>query len=53
MALGPERANLNFDILHKDFDSILRKISKFWMSAIRLVRGGWTATRKASWITSF
>ena len=24
-----ERANLNFDILYKDFDAILSKISKF------------------------
>ena len=29
MASYPEGANLNFDILHKDFDAILRKISKF------------------------
>ena len=29
MELYLERANLNFDILHKDFDAILSKISKF------------------------
>ena len=29
MASYPERADLNFDILHKDFDAILREISKF------------------------
>ena len=26
-----ERANLNFDILHKHFDAILSKISKFYI----------------------
>ena len=29
MASYPEEANLNFDILHKDFDAILSKVSKF------------------------
>ena len=29
MASYPERAYLNFDILHKDFDAISKEISKF------------------------
>ena len=29
MVSFPERADLNFDILHKDFDAILKEISKF------------------------
>ena len=29
MASYPERADLNFDILHKGFDAILIEISKF------------------------
>ena len=28
MASYPERPNLNFDILHKDFDAILSEVSK-------------------------
>ena len=28
MTSYPERPNLNFDILHKDFDAILSKISQ-------------------------
>ena len=29
MASYPERPNLNFDVLHKDFEAILSEISKF------------------------
>ena len=28
MVSYPERPNLNFDILHKDFDAVLSEISK-------------------------
>ena len=31
MASYPERPNLNFDILHKAFEAILSKISKFYI----------------------
>ena len=29
MALYPERPDLNFEILHKDFEAILSEVSKF------------------------